>query len=296
MAVAFSSAGEQPGDEGEAVGEIANLLGLSQGLSSELLLRAAAQWPSWVEREPALSCVGEGLGQLREWTFARRTSREWEDLSAVLAAIGRLAADGPDVDAAAATLAWLFLAAAEGLAGRLQPWAPEDIRHIVAARLWLLCRTIPAHWHTSFATRLLGQLTKQVACDCRFSDRTDATWREVQLAPPDVMANLSDADRRSAGPGIHESAVLVDLLDEGVRAGVISISEMSLLLDLAAATGDLAGVRARRQHAGLTSHPASERVALRWGLAPVTVRRRAAGALRALRAAHGPEARRQVSA
>lgn len=265
------------------MGEVANLLGLSQGLSSDLLGQAQECWPSWVTREPALSGVGSVTG-LREWTFARRAAGEWEQLSGALAAIGRLAADGPDVDAAAATLAWLFLAAAEQLAGRLRPWAPEDIDHIVAARLWLLCRSVPPHWHISFATRMLGQLAKQVATDCRFSDRTDATWLAVQLTPPDLIGRLADLGAAHEG-GTDDSAV-IDVLDESVRAGVISRSEMSLLLDLARVTGDLDGVRARRAYAGLTNHVASQRVADRWGLAPVTVRRRAGRALAALHRAH----------
>ena len=133
------------------------------------------------------------------------------------------------------------------------------------------------------------------ACECRSTvDRYDRTWGRTVLTEPasptldGVRAQRTGRSSRavidlgSAGEEeLSAAEELGELLDWAQDTGVISDSERALLVCLLEAADRAGTVRACRVQ-GLLTNRASEAVADRLGISPVTVRRRTRRTVQAL--------------
>ena len=258
------------------------LLGLSEGLGSPGLVEAAALWPGWVDRELALGAVG-GPKELDGWVCARRAAGDWAAVDELVGALGRLGAAGEEP--APLVLAWMLRRPAQKLVGSLRHLGrPDEIEHLVAANLWVTCRTMPDRWSQRVAANVIQTVRARVVLDAQNCSRRDGTATLTELASPTFWDRLPDA-RSSAMSGREAGEVLA----WAVEAAILSPAEMDLLLKLVAAL-HLLGTPRTGRWAGVTSRAASAGAAAVLGMSEATVRRQAAHALRALQSAcAGPE-------
>lgn len=259
---------------------VARAVGLGDGVESLLLRQARDRWAGWVAREPVLALVPGGVAGLQSWT--RERAGDYDALDGVLVALAALAREGGsgEAEAAAATLAWALLGAAERLAWSLRAVSGE-VEHLVAAHLWIQCRCVPPARRHKVAANVLYTVRSLVLADCGYGSRADPMWRRCVLVDPGMLAAVAD---RPAAPAIPLDADRVELLGVlGVarRRGVISARERQVLLELVGACPGLPGMVTGR-NGGLTNRAAAGLVARRWGVAEVTIRRRAARAIGSL--------------
>lgn len=251
------------------------------GLDDEhdgLLLLAGRRWGGWVARNPGLIGVGS-VAALRGWLV----EAEPAEADQVLRALAQLGSPGGGGDvAAAATLAWALLPGACALAYRLRTLSTR-IDEIVAAQLWIEVRTFPWQRLNRVAANILSNTRAGVLRDCSAASqlqRTDRTWSSTRPVDPAGPFCVGYAARRQASASAAEE--LLNVLEWACETGVITDTDRCLLLCLVEAADRSATKRTGRGSAGLMANDVSEAVASRWGMSPVTVRRRARRTLTAL--------------
>ena len=243
-----------------------------------LLAHAGQNWASWKDRFPCLSGIG-GVGSLRVWLRAAEPAAADE----VLHALVTLASpSGGDDASAAAMVAWALLPGASVLAQRLRTLSPR-IDEVVAAQLWIEIRTFPWQRLRKVAANILANTRTGVLRECGVHSqvaRVDRTWSSARPVDPTGLfwtrLCAPDSGLRSAADELGE-------LLEWARAGnVISDVDRSLLLSLAQGADATATSRTGRGWCGLMANDVSAHVAARWGISPISVRRRARRAITAL--------------
>jgi hypothetical protein len=267
---------------------VAEQLGLLDE-SCELLVLADRRWGLWSSAYPALThCCG--TGEMRSWLRGADPA----DADQALHALATLAAtDGGDDIAASAALAWALMPGACTLANELRTlhW---HIDEIVAAQLWLEVRTFPWRRLAKVAANVLLNTRVGVLQDCNVKsqlERTDPTWSRTSLMDPygTFWGGYVSTRRERPTHPVHE---LSKLLEWGCRNQVITGEDRALLLCLVEAAARPATRRLGRGTGGLMANDVSEVVALRWGIAATTVRRRAHASVQALAGAHAASRRR----
>jgi hypothetical protein len=257
---------------------VAEQLGIEDE-DGELLALAARRWRDWARDDGRLDPVTD-LGALRPW-LKRATERDADE---VLQALARRAAiDGGDDRAAAATLAWALLPGACLLAHRLRTLS-ERIDEVVAAQLWLEIRSFAWERLTRVAANILMNTRTGVLMECDAASqlaRHDPTWHQIYQVEPDASF-WGELRATHAQPEPTAAEELLDLLSWACDNRVISDQDRSLLLSLVAAADRSDATTYRRGRGGLLSNELSEQVAKEFGIAPVTVRRRAGRSIEAL--------------
>lgn len=257
---------------------VAEQLGIGDE-DGELLALAARRWRDWVRDDERLTPVAD-LGALRPW-LKRATERDADEVLQALAK--RAAIDGGDDRAAAATLAWALLPGACLLAHRLRTLS-DRIDEVVAAQLWLEIRGFGWERLTRVAANILMNTRTGVLMECDAASqlaRQDPTWHRIYQLEPDASFW---GELRATPAHLEPTAAeeLLDLLSWACENEVISEQDRSLLLSLVAAADRSEATTYQRGRGGLLSNELSEQVAKEYGIAPVTVRRRAGRTIEAL--------------
>jgi hypothetical protein len=249
-----------------------------------LLARARQAWPGWCAQHPGLPVVPDLL-DLPDWVRAADPGRVDEVLH-VLARLG--SPSGGDDHAAVGALAWLLLPAACLTAHRLW-WLTPRIDEVVAAQLWLEVRGFPWQRQRKVAANITMNtrrgVKRELGVGLHLRD-VDPTWaRSVPVKPgSDLWRVVAEQDHAHGDVSPEEEAA--ELLGWAVDEGVIGPRDRDLLVRLAVAAADAGGTRAGRGQGGLCSRRVSRDVALREGVSPSTVRRRATASLRAIATAY----------
>ncbi|MGH3327927.1 MAG: hypothetical protein ACRDPT_09090 [Streptomycetales bacterium] len=241
---------------------VAKSLGLDD-VDGPVMVAAAVAWQRWCHQDPDLAVVDDLL-DLPDWT--RRASTGTKD--ALLTRLHRLAQDDAE---AAAVLAWLLLPGATRLADRLRDLSP-DIDALTAGELWVQIRIRPAE--RCVAATVLRAVRRSLLAELGHAEaaqRRDRTWANTTLCD-----NAEDLDLLAGLPDLHADAVFESslLVQRALLSGVLSLSEASLLQQLAA-VADAQSAPARRGRAGLTSPAVVELVARQSPTSARSVRRRA---------------------
>jgi hypothetical protein len=262
-------------------------MGLQDG-GGQLLAEAAQLWPAWLEAVPQLGVVAT-LAELRPWLSSANAG----DADRVLLALARLGSPtGGDSVAAAGALAWALLPGACSLARRLSTLTPV-IDEVVAAQLWIEVRAFPWQRLTKVAANILANTRSGVLRECGVRsqlERSDLTWSRTSVADPHSPAWDSRMVSATHGGSLCGEATsevtaveeLLELLEWACVSDVITAADRSLLLSLVDAAERSGTRRTGRGQGGLMANDVSEAVASRWGISPVTVRRRARRTVEAL--------------
>lgn len=225
---------------------------------------ARAAWVRWSIGQPRLRVVND-LTDLREWTRSV-SPREANEVLGVLAAMTH---HEPE---AITALVWALLPGAEALARRLADLS-DDIDGVVAGQLWI--EAANAHdvdgWVSS---TILRRVRSEVCAEAGVGESAARRDRAWSLALHDVDLERIEEPDSEAGPGPE----LVELFHAAEQAGGISGLDYWLLWALAA-EADRQSAPAHRGRLGLTAPAVVEAVADEAGLAPRSLRTRAAKAL-----------------
>ena len=167
------------------------------------------------------------------------------------------------------------------------------IDEVVAAQLWIEVRAFPWQRLTKVAANILANTRAGVLRECGAHSqlqRSDPMWSRTVVADP----HNSAWDNRK-GPGllaltplgqsageVTPAEELLELLDWACVADVITDADKCLLLSLVEAADGAATTRMGRGPGGLMANDVSAAVASRWGISPITVRRRARRTVQAL--------------
>lgn len=259
---------------------VAEHLGLSTPGTNELIRQAKQQWPRWCESDPRLAVVADPL-HVPRWTLAAERDRADDVLHALA---GLAAGDDGDDRAAAMTLCWTLLPAAASLANQLRGLTPE-IDEAVASQLWVEARTFPWRRLRKVAANIRANTRAGVLRQCGDKARlpaSDRTWGLTCPLDPTAAFWTTLADPTHVGQEPTASEELLEVLEWARRQDVITAEDQALLLSLVEAAERTVVTRSRRGGGGLMANALSEQVADRWGVSPVTVRRRARRSMRAL--------------
>ncbi|KAA1397768.1 hypothetical protein [Aeromicrobium ginsengisoli] len=261
---------------------VATMLGV-EDVEGPTLAQARRKWDAWKADERDLSVVNDLLG-LRVWT---RTA-EYEDSDNVLRALAKLGSPtGGNDPAAISALTWALLPGATRIAYQLSDLA-SNVDELVASHLWTSARTFRWESRRSTAMSILRDTRRGVHAELGVGDaarRADRTWYQTVCVEPesptwhDCIVGPADAWTDSA------TLDLLDLFAQATRAGVITRSERTLLIDLATVAHSIGeNYSVNRGRGGLAGTAPVEVVANRNGLNSRTVRRRAARSLDKLKA------------
>jgi hypothetical protein len=257
---------------------VAQLLGIVDE-DSDLLQVAARRWSDWATKDDRLRAVS-GVRDLRSWLRKASTT----DADRVLHALAKRASvHGGDDRVAASTLAFALLPGACTMACRLSTLAPR-IDEIIAAQLWIEIRSFPWQRLTKVASNILMNTRAEVLRECGAASQVqkrDPTWYRTLPIDPDDSFWRGPRVATSTEPLPTAAEELLELLAWACENKVITPRDRSLLLSLAEAA-DRAEIRRSHGRAGLLSEEIAEVVGREYGLAAVTVRRRAGRSLRAL--------------
>jgi hypothetical protein len=257
---------------------VAALLGIVDE-DSELLQVAGRRWPDWAAEDDRLRVVS-GVRNLRAWLTTVSTP-EADRLLHALAK--RASVHGGDDRVAANTLAFALLPGVCTMACRLSTLAPR-VDEIIAAQLWIEIRSFPWQRLTKVASNILMNTRAEVLRECGAAtqvQKRDPTWYRTLPIDPDDTFWRGPRMATSPEPQPTPADELLELLVWACENKVITTRDRSLLLSLAEAA-DRADNRRSHGRAGLLSEDIAEIVGREYGLAAVTVRRRAGRSLRAL--------------
>ena len=258
---------------------VAKHLGLDTPVSNELIHQARQRWPGWCASDPRLAVVTGPL-EVQRWTVT--ADRDHAD--DVLHGLATLAAsDGGDDPAAAMTLCWSMLPAAS-LAHQLRSLT-HHIDDVVASQLWVETRTFPWKRLRKVAANIRADTRAGVLRQCGDRARlpaSDRAWGHTFLVEPAATLLSDPTDPAPDEDEPTAAQELVEVLDWARREHIISSEDQALLMSLVQAAEHASVPRSRRGHGGLMANALSEQVAHRWGVSPITVRRRARRSLLAL--------------
>jgi hypothetical protein len=231
---------------------------------SPLLDAARAAWWKWCADDDVFGVV-RSLDDLRGWTENAPAAEKQ-------AVLGRLAAmTACDRDAVTA-LAWLLIPGASNIAAQLGD-LHSDVDGLVAGQLWI--EAAGAHRiERSVASTILRRVRNEVCVEAGVGEsavRRDRAWSRASH-DMDLREIAQPASIDEPGPE------LVELFTNAQEQGAIGGLDYWLLWTLAA-EADRQGVPARRGRVGLTAPAVVEAVAEEAGLAPRSLRTRAARAL-----------------
>ncbi|HET7385091.1 MAG TPA: hypothetical protein VFJ19_00330 [Nocardioidaceae bacterium] len=225
---------------------------------------ARAAWMRWSTERPELRVV-EDLADIHEWTRSV-SSREANNALGVLASM-----TDSDPDAITA-LMWALLPGAESLARRLADLS-EDIDGLVAGQLWI--EAAGAHrLEGRVSSTILRRVRSEVCSEAGIGEAAARRDRAWSLTLHDV--DLQKIAQSESTP--EPDPELVDLFHAAEEQGAITGLDYWLLWALAA-EADRQNAPAHRGRFGLTAPSVVEAVADEAGLAPRSLRTRAARAL-----------------
>lgn len=243
-----------------------------------------AVWGRWVAGEPVLAGY-EGLEELH--------ALRGLDNDPPLGALVRLAAqDGGDDLLAALALAHQMERGVRHLMHTLRDLA-DDIDELVMSALWVQIRCFPWRRRTrAYAANLIRDTRASVLETVGIRPRSPSPESQLLLDPHSPMVEwLSTPEARCRCERVSSSEQttreLVDLLDWALAAGVIDLDDAALLLELIAASEDVADQDTPWTRRGVCSQAAVRRVAEQHGVCDKTVRRRRDRIVAALREAAG---------
>lgn len=247
---------------------VAEQMGLGDE-GSRLLDAARAAWSKWCADDEVFGVVGN-LDDLRGWTEKAPA----EEKQAVLGRLAAMTACDPD---AVTALAWLLIPGASNIAAQFGDLDP-DVDGLVAGQLWI--EAAEAHRiERAVASTILRRVRNEVCVEVGVGDsaaRRDRAWSRashgVELLEIAQPAPIDEPGRE-----------LVELFKAAQKQGAIGGLDFWLLWALAA-EADRQGAPSRRGRVGMTAPPVVEAVADEAGLAPRSLRARAARALDRLKA------------
>jgi hypothetical protein len=246
---------------------VAEQMGLGDE-GSPLLDAARAAWRTW--------CADEVLGVVRDlYDFRGWTEKaSAEEKHAVL---GRLAAMTAFDSDAVTALAWLLIPGASNIAAQLGD-LHSDVDGLVAGQLWI--EVAGAHQiGRAVASTILRRVRSAVCLEAGVGESANRRDRAWSLASRDAELREFAQPASMDEPGPE----LVELFHAAQEHGAIGGLDYWLLWALAA-EADWQNAPARRGRLGLTAPAVVEAVADDVGLAPRSLRARAARALDRLKA------------
>ncbi len=271
---------------------VATMLGVDD-VNSPAMIEARRSWDRWVAIEPSLAVVDDLLS-LREWTC----HAEREDKDAAIRALAKLGSPTGAADPAATTaLTWALVPGAASLARQLFDLS-SNIDELVASYLWTSAKTFDWERRRSAAASILRDTRRSVLAELgvgEWARRQDHAWSATVRLEPSSPAWQHVVDEPSDQMSDDAVTDLLELLEGATWAGVITVADRKLLVDLAIAA-DKAGVAAGRGRAGMTAPAATDVVANRSGMTPRSVRRRASKSIDRLAAYCGVPHRQSLPA
>lgn len=251
---------------------VAASLGVDE--NATILQSAHHRWPSWCERESALSVVSNP-SDLRAHLKDRP-----EHVDDVFRALMRLSEAGePD---ATTLVCWLLVPGAVTIAARHRHLSPQ-IDELTAGHLWLAAAETAASTRGSMHLAILRATERRLQGELGVGDGArragHRTWSETVPADPTTFT-ASWSTPQVDGP----LGELLVFFDAAISAGTITADDVQLLWELATTADELhrvAGRSNRRggRRLGLTSHGACELVGRRRSLSRASIARRASAAL-----------------
>jgi hypothetical protein len=241
----------------------------------------------WARAEPALA----GFGCLDDVATMLHHGDDVERGDQALGAVVRLAAvDGGDEEDAALLVAHLLANGSRKLALKLRDLS-DNIDDLIAEALWLRIRMFPWRQRShAYAKSLLLDTRKAVLAELHPYRSPDGRDR---IVPVDPLPNPAGA----VGPGVlavldqpmweeHDRSDirLADVLDWAQRSGIVTASDVELLIDLAVSAARL-GQREGEVRRGANTAAEVGEVARRRGVNKRTIWRHRTRALVALRGA-----------
>jgi hypothetical protein len=237
-------------------------------------------WPVWVAAEPALATVG-GIEAVASTVANRADSQRADEVLAALVRLGALDG-GDDLDAAWA-VALLLANGAGALVRQLRSMSPS-IDAMVAGQVWLQIRQFPSRRRRrAIAANILMDARRALLRDLGADTRTCSRGVTVILVDTNTVAvdsggGLPALGGRDLCQEPADEPTLNEVVDWGIRNGVVRADDASTLVELAAVEV-LGAVR------GLNSAAEIHVVATRRGVSDKTVVRSRDRALRSLIAA-----------
>lgn len=256
---------------------VAKCLGVDD-LDAPNMRELRAEWPRWRQMSFDLPDVDD-LKDLPRWMRDAEPAQR----DGVLTALRRVA-EGER--RAYVALAWLLMPGAARVAGRISRLA-DEIDEVVAGQLWVqICEHDPDD-DRYVAKRILDRVYRESMAELGVGDlarRRDEAWSMTVLVD-------AFAESMAAGPADDEVArreVLADLLQRGIDSGKLVESDRDLLIDLAHAAEQI-NAPGHRGRGGLMTPSVTQLVEEAHALSSRSIRRRAAGAIKAIReeAEHG---------
>lgn len=250
---------------------VAKCLGVDD-LNAPHLREVRAEWPRWRQLSSDLPDVDD-LKDLPRWMQDAEPAQR----DRVLTALRRIAEGDRRAYVA---LVWLLMPGAARVAGRITRLA-DEIDQVVAGQLWVqICEHDPADGRY-VAKKILDRVYRESMAELGVGDlakRRDEAW---------AMTVLVDALDESvpAGPadnGAASKEVLADLLQRGIDSGKLAEKDRDLLLDLAHAAEQI-DAPGRRGRGGLMTPSVTQLVEEAHGMSSRSIRRHAAGAIKAMR-------------
>lgn len=263
------------------------------GLEDDGLLvqQIRERWSTWSAHDERLAAVEE-LDEFRDWL----RSADVEERDDALYALAKMAANDTDEDwdatdavCAAGALAWALLPGAASLAARMAGFTP-NIDKLVAVQLWIEVRSFPWQRRRRVAANILAATRAGVLLDLGENSqvgRTDRAWSKTFLvdrellqgewAETDMYLNKNADMPMGLTVNLHDEPTsaqeVADVLDWGVREGVISDRDRLFLSELIAEAETTVPARGRTANGGLGGREITRRVGERLGVSSATVRR-----------------------
>jgi hypothetical protein len=239
------------------------------GASSPAFDAACVAWRTWCADDEVPGVVSEFV-DLRGWTQKAPA----EAKRAVLGRLAAMTAFDPD---AVTVLAWLLIPGASNIAAKLGD-LHSDIDGLVAGQLWI--EAAEAHRiERSVASTILRRVRSAVCAEAGVGESAGRRDRVWSRASRDVEVREIAQPPSMDEPGPE----LVELFKAAQAQGALGGLDYWLLWALAA-EADRQNAPARRGRVGLTAPAVVEAVADEAGLAPRSLRARAARTLDRLRA------------
>lgn len=248
---------------------IAKILGVHD-LNSPTMQEVRQRWEGWHVAEPALAVAAE-VDDLVGWSWARHP-----DADEVLRALARLGSTEP---LATTVLCWMLIPGATSIA-RQHSDRSSVVDDLTASCLWVAASEFDGTRAVPVAATVLRTARRALQAELGIGEgarRSDRVWAATTPWSPEATSwTTVVAHEPDEPPAVVE---LLDLLADATAAGVISVADRELLLDVAVATqynevdrGN--GSPSCRRSCGLGNRAAAAAVSRRMNVSERTVRRR----------------------